>query len=259
MYRRHQHQIRTAIPCNALTPRGRARGNGHFARAADARGFTLIELMIVLTIAGILAFIAAPSMKSFIYTERLTGQARDLLEDLNYARSEAIREGKCTFSTATNSYQNCVTVCKQLSGSSAPRCDTNTTNQWTAGRVIFVDANLNGQIDAGDTVLRVRDQLDGASGNGNELLGDGTGNGTSVRIVFMSDGTVLVPPNTDALNSWTGEKQWLLCDNRGHLYGRAIAISAAGRPRMTNPGVDMTGGPIPFTNPQSNNITCGPP
>ncbi len=180
-------------------------------------------------------------MQSFILTERLSAEARDMIEDLNYARSEAIREGKCTYNTAVNSYQNCITVCKQLSSSSTPQCDTSATSPWTAGRVIFVDSNLNGQIDAGETVLRVRDQLDGATGSGNKLVGDGTSNGTGVQIVYLSDGTVLIPPNTIALNSWTTEKQWLLCDKRGHLYGRAIPVSAAGRPRMTNPGRDMSG------------------
>jgi prepilin-type N-terminal cleavage/methylation domain-containing protein len=211
-------------------------------------GFTLIELMIVLTIAGILAFLAAPSMKSFIYTERLAGEARDMIEDLNYARSEAIREGKCNFSTATNSYQNCVTVCKQLAGATTPYCDSSTSTPWTSGRVIFVDANLNGQVDAGEAVLRVRETLDGASSGGNKLLGDNTSDGTGVRIVYASDGTVLIPPNMLALNDWFNnsnnaltEKQWLLCDNRGHLDGRAIVLSATGRPRMTDPGKDMSG------------------
>lgn len=54
-------------------------------------GFTLMELMVVISIVAIMASIAIPSFTSFINQTRLT-QAKTLLEnDINTARSEAIR------------------------------------------------------------------------------------------------------------------------------------------------------------------------
>lgn len=54
-------------------------------------GFTLIEAMIVLVILGVLAGLAAPSMREFMAAQRLKTPASDLYADLALARSEAIK------------------------------------------------------------------------------------------------------------------------------------------------------------------------
>lgn len=57
------------------------------------RGFSLIELLIVMAIAGVLAVVAAPSMTEMIAGVRLRSAASDMLASLLYARSEAIKRG----------------------------------------------------------------------------------------------------------------------------------------------------------------------
>lgn len=68
------------------------------------KGFTLVELMIVLAIGSILMSMAIPSFTSTIKNNRLTTQANELISSLNYARSEAIRRGASVTlnSTSTN-------------------------------------------------------------------------------------------------------------------------------------------------------------
>lgn len=54
-------------------------------------GVTLVELMIVVAIAAIMATIAAPSFSGFIQNTRMTSAMTQLTGDLNRARSEAIK------------------------------------------------------------------------------------------------------------------------------------------------------------------------
>jgi type IV fimbrial biogenesis protein FimT len=52
-------------------------------------GFTMVELMTVVVIAGILLALAAPSFRDMFERRRLEGQANEFVTDLQYARSEA--------------------------------------------------------------------------------------------------------------------------------------------------------------------------
>lgn len=55
------------------------------------RGFTLIELMVVVALAAILASLAAPSFKSFVSGQRVKTAASDFAMAAILARSEAIK------------------------------------------------------------------------------------------------------------------------------------------------------------------------
>lgn len=55
------------------------------------RGFTLVELMVVVVVLALLASIAAPSYRSFVTTTRVKSAANDIWSALTMTRSEAIK------------------------------------------------------------------------------------------------------------------------------------------------------------------------
>ena len=55
------------------------------------RGFTLMELMVSVTVLGVLSALAVPSFTNMINRNRLASQSNELLSAIQYARMEAVR------------------------------------------------------------------------------------------------------------------------------------------------------------------------
>jgi type IV fimbrial biogenesis protein FimT len=102
-------------------------------------GVTLIELLVVITIVAILMAIGVPSYQYVTSSNRISGEVNSLLGDMQYARSESIKEGQT------------VSVC---SSTNATSCAASTA--WQGGWIVFSDVNGSGAVDsANDTILRV--------------------------------------------------------------------------------------------------------
>ena len=133
-------------------------------------GFTLIELMVTISVAAILLALAAPAFQGLLISNRITAQTNDLVSDLAFARSEAIKRGVR------------VTVC---SANTPTTCGAGTG--WTQGWIVFVDNGTAGDA-TGDTILRTHEAL-----RGNNTLNSSVNH----FISYFPSGTV------DALETFT--------------------------------------------------------
>lgn len=66
----------------------------------NQRGFTLVELLMTLVIAGVLVSVAVPSFTSVIQNNRAAANANEFLTALAIARSEAVKRGRTVTMTA---------------------------------------------------------------------------------------------------------------------------------------------------------------
>ena len=101
------------------------------------RGFTLVELMVSLAIAGILLCAGLPAYQHWLGRYQLDNQAQFMAGAFNEARSEAIKRNLR------------VTLCKTQDGRT---CDDDA--RWEQGWIMFVDQNQNGDLDEDEPVLR---------------------------------------------------------------------------------------------------------
>lgn len=163
-------------------------------RNAPTRGFTLVELLIVIAISVILAAIAAPSFLNMIRNMALTGAASELVSGLQFARAEALRSNSMLLFTL----------------------DTNRT--WRIVR----DANGNGGHDAGEEVLR-----EGSYSSNIDPVDPGK---PVPRVIFTSSGVARFdPPEGSGGNCRNGDV-CICLKSANHPQPRMIRVRKLGRP-----------------------------
>lgn len=108
-------------------------------------GFTLVEALIVVAIAALLAALAVPSFNTMLMKRSVQGAALALVADIRYARSEALRRSVK------------VSICS-LAASSTDTCSGDPA-KWANGWIVFVDTSNTGVRDAGEEIVRVQQPL----------------------------------------------------------------------------------------------------
>jgi type IV fimbrial biogenesis protein FimT len=203
-----------------IVPRSRsARGLEGITRSQSPlripAGFTLIELMVTIAVAGVLLAVATPNLRTFMQNNRLSSAANDMLRSFQIARSEAVKR------------QQNVVVC----GSANPT-DANPTCSYVAfsGWIVFQDSNFNWSVDPGEPILERHEVLD-----------------TSITVKVDKDG-IESYGSTGFANKGgarTPTQNILLCDIRGNQVTgvnsveRAVLVADTGRVHVSRVATDV--------------------
>lgn len=185
-------------------------------------GFNIIELMVVLFVAGILMTVGLPAFNGFMASNRMSTAANDLATTMHVARTEAVKR------------RAAVTVCPSTQWDQANPVCTNTG--FEQGWIVFVDALAPAAPDlahngAQDILYAHGPMPDGINlrlADGNAVLGG------APFLVFGANGfpVVNLAGNNAVFN-------FQMCDHRGDMdagggisASRWIRVEPTGRPQI---------------------------
>lgn len=160
-------------------------------------GYTLLELLVTLSIIAILSAIAVPSFDGVMNKTKQSSELNGFLSELHLARSEAIKRSRQ------------IVVCPSNNGS-----DCGADNTWSLGRIMFIDNNRNNTRDNNDEILRITDAIE-----------------TGLSIQASANISTNIRYRSDGMAAEVGELT--VCDKRGSSSAQAIIINATGRPQIS--------------------------
>ena len=162
-------------------------------------GFTLYELMITVSIVGVVLAFSVPNLQAFTQNSRMTSTANDLHSAFHLARSESSR-------AKTN-----ITIC---ASSNSMEESANCGGTWDEGYIVFVD--LDGSLERSgekETVLRAHPRI--AEGVSLAVANDAT--------YFSYSSTGLGRPN---VGDKPAVSQVVMCDERGNVVAAGGSSAA---------------------------------
>lgn len=174
-------------------------------------GYSLVELLIVLSIAAIVLALGVPSMRLFVKDANLSGHTVSLLNTIIRGRNEALSRA---------SY---VTLC--AASEDLASCKTSGAN-WSDGWLLFVDQGVSLQYDEGDTLLQVKGASDQVS-----VVAD---SGLGTAISFSAKGFAQSATSTTA-------GRLIICDDRKSVdKSRAIIVNRLGNSSLSKTVADAS-------------------
>ncbi len=139
-------------------------------------GFTLMELMVALTVMAILVGFAVPSFREFTRNNRVTAAHNDLATAFTLARSESLKRSLP------------VSICATTDGE-----DCGDADDWTSGWMVFVDNDgTAGTVDAADEIVQLWPAI----------AGDVVITSGEAFVQYVPSGTV-VPDSTTTFDVYT--------------------------------------------------------
>ncbi|MCR6650532.1 MAG: GspH/FimT family pseudopilin [Cellvibrionaceae bacterium] len=197
-------------------------------QSSNQRGFTLIELMVVIIIAAILLTIAVPSFSSLIKRNNVDSLQSKLSSALATARTEAASRNRI------------ITICASNAGQTA--CDDNWSNGW----IVFEDNDGDGVIDAATGTTPAEALID----------------------VYRNTGGYTVASNTDfiSFNSqgfMTGaadNRLLVICEpDRAAEYARGLFVNRSGLVMKTRDTNNDGKHNDPTSTDAATNLSCAAP
>jgi type IV fimbrial biogenesis protein FimT len=165
------------------------------------RGFTLVELLVTITVLGLLVSVGLPSVRDFVVSNRLSSDINSFVGLVNYARSEAITRNQS------------VIICPKTAGSNTCQAD----NKWNLYDVqVFVDVDGSGDFSAGDILLKTLPAVD-STGSQTKFWRTAAG--------VVSFGTVGFARQASTFNVETVSSDTAYVTK----YGRTLCLSQPGR------------------------------
>lgn len=114
--------------------------NTDLAKNAFGNGFTIIELMIALALAGVFITMGVPAFSNLMERNQLTTGINKFVSSLSLARSEAIKRNQR------------ITICASSDGEQCS--DVGFENGW----LVYVDSNQNNNRESGEELIWVGSQ-----------------------------------------------------------------------------------------------------
>ena len=167
-------------------------------------GFTIIEVLITVTIAGILAALAAPGFSWLIRDTRFTTEANNMVAAFNLARSEAAKRG------------------------GVARIDSDAgTTVWGGGWTLWVDQDGNAARAGIGTAADITDDTETLRvGEALKSPLTLTANGSVVSVQYQPTGVAEGRTAADALVA--APYRFDLCNGESGINGRRLTISTTG-------------------------------
>jgi type IV fimbrial biogenesis protein FimT len=187
-----------------------------------SRGFTLLELMLVIVIVAILIMFAVPSFQWMIQKVTISSNVNTFLSDMRYARSEAIRHG------------GGVVLCRSdAPEAAAPACGSGFGpggNGWVSGWIIFQDLSNDGNKSTNDPLLRVQAPIIAI----NSILGILPDSSSSTTFRFTATGRLRNLIGTTTM-PFGGDSTF------AKTMQRVVCVSLSGRARIAGDGATSCG------------------